>query len=353
MRKCPYCGAELSDDTAICPFCSAELSPAPPVQPAAPEPPVVQQTAHSSKKPALHKIALTAIVCFAVAVPVLMIFNYAIRVFLDRKKPDITDDSVTAMQTATVQTQIVLDTETAAATSETKQPAATAADTQSTETASSAAITSEVQSSETASPAAVTSAEQHAETAPPAAETEPPKPEENDDWRYAYRDHVRNCDSQVNPTFSLYDVTGDGIPELFVSQGMFTAAGTEVYTFEKGAVRRMEFAFTDETIDAFGVNGMCAYDTDKNLLCATNVHMGYFYSTYMRYNGTNFEFAVSMMRSEFDPEWGKPDEYYLNDETVTKEVYEAEYQKYENDSYIALGTDFNIFDGQAIMDWKR
>lgn len=332
MKNCPYCGAELTDDTAVCPLCSAELSAEiqapspPPVQPAATvaEPPVVPQPVPEQNKPASHKFPLAAIICLAAAIPVLLISSFAIRLFRDRKEPDIADDNLTAVQTVAVQTTVVLETETAAAITETATSAATAANTQ------------------------------LAETAPPVTEitdTEPPKPAENDDWRYAYRDHVRNCDSQVNPTFSLYDVTGDGIPELIVSEGMYTAAGTEIYTFEKGAVRRMQFDMQTAISDSFGANGMCAYNKDKKMLCVSNIHMGYTYTTYMQFNGTDFEFYVSMMRSSFDPEMGQPDEFYIDDNSVTKEEYEAEHSKYENDSLIALGTDHNIFDGQAIMEW--
>ncbi|MBQ4310662.1 MAG: hypothetical protein II773_03635, partial [Oscillospiraceae bacterium] len=118
--------------------------------------------------------------------------------------------------------------------------------------------------------------------------------------------------------FSLYDVGGDDTPELFVSNGEFHMATTELFTVKDG-----------EVISAGNVGsfGEALYFPDKGKFDAQYSGMGYSSHCLVSFDGTQLVSGISIDSYEgFDYENEDYDtpfsEYHIDERDVAKEEYD-------------------------------
>ena len=135
--------------------------------------------------------------------------------------------------------------------------------------------------------------------------------------------------------FSLYDVGGDDTPELFVSNGEFHMASTELFTVKDGEV------VSAGTIGSFGE---ALYFTDKGEFDAQYSGMGYFSHCLVSFDGTELVSGLSIDGYEgFGYENEDNDtpvsEYHIDDRNVTKEEYDKAYEENFTGKFISLGRD--------------
>lgn len=124
--------------------------------------------------------------------------------------------------------------------------------------------------------------------------------------------------------YSLGFINEDDIPELFITEGFYHACGTQVFTYIDGKI---------VPVGEFGEYGGFAFTPGMNNIYSYYYGMGTgincIYS--MNSDGT-LEQKTSLMTEEvWDDETGDATEcrYYIGDEQVSEEAYEAEYSKYE------------------------
>ena len=135
--------------------------------------------------------------------------------------------------------------------------------------------------------------------------------------------------------FSLYDVGGDDTPELFVSNGEFHMATTELFTVKDGEV------ISAGNIGSFGE---ALYFPDKGKFDAQYSGMGYFSHCLVSFDGTQLVSGISIDGYEgFDYENEDYDtavsEYHIDDREATKEEYDKAYEENFTGKCITLGRD--------------
>ncbi|MCR5167333.1 MAG: hypothetical protein K6C13_08970, partial [Oscillospiraceae bacterium] len=135
--------------------------------------------------------------------------------------------------------------------------------------------------------------------------------------------------------FSLYDVGGDDTPELFVSNGEFHMATTELFTVKDGEV------ISAGTVGSFGE---ALYFPDKGKFDAQYSGMGYSSHCLVSFDGTQLVSGISIDSYEgFDYENEDYDtavsEYHIDERDVAKEEYDKAYEENFTGKNITLGRD--------------
>lgn len=159
------------------------------------------------------------------------------------------------------------------------------------------------------------------------------------DYRETYKAkllEVLNSEDAITPAFDLFDMNGDGIPELFMSIDNYHAAGVFAYTFKNGTLVNLSGGNT-----TFGSYGEAAVSADGYL---TSGYMGmgmtsdYFY----KLEGDKLVLKKSIVSEEFpDPTDDEPYhfslKYKVNDEYVTEEEYKSAFDEYDAHDWVTVG----------------
>lgn len=153
-------------------------------------------------------------------------------------------------------------------------------------------------------------------------------------WRAAYRQVL--CEFQKSEeyteyaAFSLYDISGDGVPELILSPDFCHAACCRIITYQEKAVE----------VGNVGSYGECSYDPARNLILSSNLGQGVQISNYYRLQNGVLQQQVKFYNDEGHTEDAT---FRINDVEVSKTEYERMYQFYENGTTkVSLGQDFGF-----------
>lgn len=171
------------------------------------------------------------------------------------------------------------------------------------------------------------------------ASSEEQETENTADYRDAYKAkliEVMYDENATSPSFDLFDMDNDGIPELFMSIGDYHAAGVFAYTFKNGTIVNLSGGNT-----TFGSYGVAAVSADGYL---TGEYMGmgmtsdYFY----KLEGDKLVLKKSIVSEEFpDPTDDGPYhfslKYKVNDEYVTEEEYKSAFDEYNAHDWVTVG----------------
>ena len=171
------------------------------------------------------------------------------------------------------------------------------------------------------------------------ASSEEQEAENTADYRDAYKAkliEVMYDENATSPSFDLFDMDNDGIPELFMSIDNYHAAGVFVYTFKNGTLVNLSGGNT-----MFGSYGEAAVSADGYL---TGEYMGmgmtsdYFY----KLDGDKLVMISSTATEEFlDPTDDDPYHYSLkykvNDEDATEEEYNSAFDEYDAHDWVTVG----------------
>lgn len=208
------------------------------------------------------------------------------------------------------------------------------------ETVTEASAESETSSETAAEVSEETLAETEAVTeAITEASSEEQEAENTADYKDAYKAkllEVMYDENATSPSFDLFDMDNDGIPELFMSIGDYHAAGVFAYTFKNGTLVNLS---GDNT--TFGSYGEAAVSADGYL---TSGYMGmgmtsdYFY----KLEGDKLVLKKSIVSEEFpDPTDDDPYhfslKYKVNDEYVTEEEYNSAFDEYDAHDWVTVG----------------
>ncbi|NLT10377.1 MAG: hypothetical protein GXY08_12915 [Ruminococcus sp.] len=156
-------------------------------------------------------------------------------------------------------------------------------------------------------------------------------------WQKAYSTYLLSClpdvDDVDNAGFSVLDINGDNIPELFYSSGYYHVSPVKVLTMKDGGLR---------CLGSFGSYGSVVYYPDTNELLSSNMGMGYYSGAYFTL-GSNGNFTMNLSFDDnagaLDPEGDELPVYNLNDQKVDKGVYDATLSAYSKMKFYSLGGD--------------
>ena len=162
-------------------------------------------------------------------------------------------------------------------------------------------------------------------------------------WQEAYLAVIENYspDSHPNASFQMYYVDGDAIPELYVDAGEFVE-GLLLYTYyENEAVLCKEDSYRGSTYFYSSKNGIfreyyavnAGAEAHEQLLKLENGTISMLY---------NFCHDTRELHDE------TLDDYYINDEKVTKEAYESKITEVESEYSLSL--DFQVTATQYTYD---
>ena len=128
--------------------------------------------------------------------------------------------------------------------------------------------------------------------------------------------------------WDLYDIDGDGSPELFVSPDSSHLYGVMIYTCIDGSPRLLQCG----TQQAFGESGLTAVNAEEHLLGSFRSGTGIMFRTIYRLEkGTLTEVASFMTDIDSYPDSQKNKAVWqVNGVSVSQADYEADYAPYAN-----------------------
>lgn len=198
------------------------------------------------------------------------------------------------------------------------------------------------------------------------SETEANTQPKSDDWRTAYRSVLqefmqseqfvaKNADYVFNngSAFSLYDMTGDGIPELILSPDYAHATGCYLYTYQDSLVRMGKMGAPEEEIGAFGE---FYYEPETDVIMDTFYAQG---ETHIRFyrieNGALHELAKLY---SYTGAFQQP-VYHIYDKAVSEEAFTDVLHQYTGMDRVTLGRDYVCSEAMvdAVLtqskDWRQ
>ena len=208
------------------------------------------------------------------------------------------------------------------------------------ETVTEASAESETSSETASETTAEVSEETLAETeAITEASSEEQEAENTADYKDAYKAkllEVMYDENATSPSFDLFDMDNDGIPELFVSLGDYHASGVFAYTFKDGALADLSGGKK-----SFGSYGEAAVSAD-GYLAGEYMGMGMTSDYFYMLEGDKLVLKKSIVSEEFpDPTDDDPYhfslKYKVNDEDVTEEEYNSAFDEYDAHDWVTVG----------------
>lgn len=166
-------------------------------------------------------------------------------------------------------------------------------------------------------------------------------------WVNEYKSIIRDHKGSVAGCCSLYDVTGDGIPELFISDGNAHANGVEIYSYNGKIVRHFSHkGYNDGTYYTFGSYGTVYYCPEKNCIIDVYAGQGSVNTTVFSFIGDNLKEEV---RLEDNSLFGFEPLYQINRNEASKKEYKEIWSKYDGET-VTLGRTFIIRRSEEYKD---
>ena len=161
-------------------------------------------------------------------------------------------------------------------------------------------------------------------------------------WQKTYSEYLKEIvqnrsEEESYPHFSLYDITGDGTPELFVSEGTYHAAGVDVFSFD-GRLR---------SIGILGSYGSASYSVESKTISTGDIHMGYEYGAEFEIQNYRFVRVFSYYCNCGAVQDKSEYEFKINNKPVTESQYDSAIEQYRTDRYVLLGNDNTLDSGSA------
>ena len=164
-------------------------------------------------------------------------------------------------------------------------------------------------------------------------------------WTSLYREFIKEqnalyyedpgtADECRRSCFSLYDITGDSIPELIIPEGNGHFVGVCIYTCDGTEVKEIKADSIPENIERLGSWGNISYSRSLGCIAASNSVGGYKYSAFYQLSGDELK-----MTDSFDvPYMEELHNYRINSAEVSLEEFIGAMEKYNNaDDWITLG----------------
>ncbi len=144
-------------------------------------------------------------------------------------------------------------------------------------------------------------------------------------WQKYYYDKLYEYIDSRGAMFNIYDLDGNGIPELLLAEKSFHAAGVEIFTVNQDDLLNL---------GTYGSWGNFQFDIDRKYIHSNFYNMGSGYESIYKLENNEMVFVVSLDFEpvNFDPvpEGAPiPNIYYINDKEVSEKEFEEENAKYD------------------------
>lgn len=160
-----------------------------------------------------------------------------------------------------------------------------------------------------------------------------------DAYSQVLSDFQQSEEATENAAFSLYDISGDGVPELVVSADSSHPAACQIYTYTDKAV----------LVDTIGSYGCITYDPDRNWICSYNLGQGAQACGYYQMKRDALELQISF----YDTYGARGEEgvFQIDGKDVDKETYDTQYEFYSANTSdaVSLGRDFALECADAVL----
>ena len=163
----------------------------------------------------------------------------------------------------------------------------------------------------------------------------------SESWEKGYEavlnDYLKYKKANDDNHFSLYDINGDDIPELFVSGGYHYAPYVDVFSWNGCSV----------PVGSFGNDGTLGYDADNNELISIVDSPSYTAGSVYSFD-TEGNYKFSELFNYGDTENSKQQDpnvevvYKVNGEFTDKSDYEKQVKEHVKKSYYVLGQDNDL-----------
>lgn len=159
------------------------------------------------------------------------------------------------------------------------------------------------------------------------------------DYRETYKAkllEVLNSEDAITPAFDLFDMNGDGIPELFISYGDVHAMGVFAYTFADGVLCDLS-----EDNSAFGSYGLADVSSDGHLKSEYS-GMGITYDSFYRFEGNALKCVLTAEKGEepvpADDDTYNFETYYKTNGTDVSEIeYDTLFSEENDRNWVTVG----------------
>lgn len=146
-------------------------------------------------------------------------------------------------------------------------------------------------------------------------------------WIEAYQNEVQKFASENEAMYELMDITGDDIPELFISRGEFHAAGVTIFTIVNGEA---------VNLGEFGSFGEVMYDASKKTVRQGFSGQGHTTGSIFRIEDGKENVLVEYDSVDLEDEKS----FKIDGAEVTEEEYNSALEQYGADT--RLGRKFTI-----------
>lgn len=150
-------------------------------------------------------------------------------------------------------------------------------------------------------------------------------------WKESYASVLQDKTDEEG-AFSVYDIDGDGTPELIYSEGRSHGAQCEIYTYRGGKAVK---------IDEAGSSGVCSCIPQKHYLKSSYAAGGEVIVSFYTIEDNSLRHVMTFFNDENTGLEGER-EYRINDEKVSKEEYYKRYSETGSDSAVSLGRSYPL-----------
>ena len=161
-------------------------------------------------------------------------------------------------------------------------------------------------------------------------------------WKEAYAEIMRNYRderSSLTTRFAIRDMDGDGVPELFLTDGNYHMAQCPIYTWAKNE----NGAYEAVNLGEYGSSGVVQVVPGESFLLAGYMGQGFSIVTYYRLTNGHLEKMENFVQNVA----GNPDvaPYTINDEEVSEEDFNSRKQIWSQKSSLFVTVAYEIMTG--------
>ena len=142
---------------------------------------------------------------------------------------------------------------------------------------------------------------------------------------------LKREDSTYKFTFAY--INDDNIPDIFVTDGSYYAAGVRIYIYQNGMANKVTWTLNGETYDEFGSGGQIAYAPKSNMIRSGNERAEFKGTSFTKITGSKAEEKIwFLIERTYDPltEEFVDSKYSISNKEVSKEEYMSQFNKTSN-----------------------
>ena len=164
-------------------------------------------------------------------------------------------------------------------------------------------------------------------------------------YMQAARQFLNDASDKKAVRFELYDLDKDGSPELILSKGAAAISSCEIYTMIDGKIK---------DVGSYGPNGFVEYCESLNQMKEGHLSWGRLWFSADELKNGEIRNVLTTF-TDYGAVGAEKATYKVNDQTVTKEEYDAAEEIYINSTYIYVGTKYELTESNitsVINGWQ-